>query len=66
MAGAIANILDIAAWKRKDLHGIAKLIHCDIELTSPFAKVSGSESFLAAVQKTSASRRRHPSARQIR
>jgi hypothetical protein len=56
MTTTIANPLEIAeeyiaALKRKDLHGIAKLIHCDIELTSPVTKVSGSENFLATVER---------------
>jgi hypothetical protein len=56
MATSVANHLDIAeeylaAWKHKDIHRIAKLVHCDIELTTPVAKASGSRDFLASCER---------------
>jgi hypothetical protein len=56
MSTAVIHTLDVAeeylaAWKRKDIEGIAKLVHPEIHLKSPVADVTGRESFLITCQK---------------
>lgn len=38
----------LAAWKAKDIEGIARHIHPDIHFTSPMAETDGRETFLAS------------------
>ncbi|MDQ2680705.1 MAG: nuclear transport factor 2 family protein [Candidatus Eremiobacteraeota bacterium] len=38
----------LAAWKAKDIEGIARHIHPDIHFTSPMAQTDGREAFLAS------------------
>jgi hypothetical protein len=41
----------LAAWKRKDADGIAKLIHPEVHLKSPVADLTGREMFLTMCRK---------------
>jgi hypothetical protein len=41
----------LAAWKRKDADGIAKLLHPAVRLKSPVADLRGREAFLAMCRK---------------
>jgi hypothetical protein len=56
MPGAVMHTVEIAeeylaAWKRKDAGGIAKLLHSDVHLESPIADLKGRETFLATCRK---------------
>lgn len=39
------------AWKRKDLQGISRLVHPEIDLKSPLVEVSGRDAFLGTCEK---------------
>jgi hypothetical protein len=41
----------LAAWKRKDADGIARLVHPEVRLKSPVADLTGREVFLAMCRK---------------
>jgi hypothetical protein len=41
----------LAAWKRKDAGGIARLVHPDVRLKSPIAELAGREPFLTMCRK---------------
>jgi SnoaL-like domain len=41
----------LAAWKRKDVDAIARILHPDVHLKSPLADVTGRESFVMMVRK---------------
>jgi hypothetical protein len=56
MPGAVMHTLEIveeylAAWKRKDADGIARLLHPDVHLKSPITDSEGRESFLVMCRK---------------
>ena len=51
MATATVHALSVgeeylSAWKRKDIHGIERLVHPDIHLKSPITEVIGKHEFL--------------------